>query len=171
MKKKCNIFYGNAYMVIYFTQYILWNSSGQSTGMGSLSLLQGIFPTLGSNPGLPYCRRNFTSWATTKSPRIQKGVGYPFSSGSSWPRNQTQTPELQAESLPTELSGKPLFYGRYSLKMYEQLRRRHRGNKLKLNWVGYRLTQRHWLRQFSFLEINWISFIISPFINLWNLHI
>ena len=25
--------------------------------MGSLSLLQGIFPSQGSNPGLPHCRR------------------------------------------------------------------------------------------------------------------
>ena len=25
--------------------------------MGGLSLLQGIFPTQGSNPGLPHCRR------------------------------------------------------------------------------------------------------------------
>ena len=31
---------------------ILWNSSGQNTGVGSLSLLQGIFSTQGSNPGL-----------------------------------------------------------------------------------------------------------------------
>ena len=29
---------------------------GQNTGMGSLSLLQEIFPTQGLNPGLPYCR-------------------------------------------------------------------------------------------------------------------
>ena len=28
---------------------------------GSLSLLQGIFPTQGSNPGLPHCRWFFTS--------------------------------------------------------------------------------------------------------------
>ena len=33
-----------------------WNSPGQNTGVGSLSLLQGIFPTLGLNPGLPHCR-------------------------------------------------------------------------------------------------------------------
>ena len=33
-----------------------WNSPGQNTGMGSLSLLQGIFPTPGSNPDLPHCR-------------------------------------------------------------------------------------------------------------------
>ena len=34
-----------------------WNSPGQNTGVGSHSLLQGIFPTQGSNPGLPHCRR------------------------------------------------------------------------------------------------------------------
>ena len=37
--------------------YSPWNSSGQNTGVGSLSLLQGIFPTQGSNPGLPHCRQ------------------------------------------------------------------------------------------------------------------
>ena len=34
----------------------LWNSLGQNTGMGSLSLFQGMFPTKGSNPGLLHCR-------------------------------------------------------------------------------------------------------------------
>ena len=34
-----------------------WDSPGQNTGVGSLSLLQEIFPTQGSNPGLPYCRQ------------------------------------------------------------------------------------------------------------------
>ena len=29
-----------------------WNSPGQNTGVGSLFLLQGIFPTQGANPGL-----------------------------------------------------------------------------------------------------------------------
>ena len=37
--------------------YSSWNSLGQNTGVGSLSLLQGIFPTQGSNPGLPHCRQ------------------------------------------------------------------------------------------------------------------
>ena len=32
------------------------NSPGQSTGVGSFSLLQGIFPTQGSNTGFPHCR-------------------------------------------------------------------------------------------------------------------
>ena len=34
-----------------------WNSPGQNTGVGSLSLLKGIFPSQGSNPGLLHCRR------------------------------------------------------------------------------------------------------------------
>ena len=34
-----------------------WNSPGHNTGVGSCSLLQGIFPTRGSNPALLHCRR------------------------------------------------------------------------------------------------------------------
>ena len=35
-----------------------WNSLGQNTGVGNLSLLQGIFPAQGLNPGLPHCRQS-----------------------------------------------------------------------------------------------------------------
>ena len=35
-----------------------WDSPGQNTGVGSLSLLQGIFPTQGSNPHLPALHRS-----------------------------------------------------------------------------------------------------------------
>ena len=34
-----------------------WDSPGKNTGVGSHSLLQGIFPTRGLNPGLLYCRQ------------------------------------------------------------------------------------------------------------------
>ena len=34
-----------------------WNSPVQNIGVDSLSLLQGIFSTQGSNPGLPHCRK------------------------------------------------------------------------------------------------------------------
>ena len=40
-----------------------WNPLGQNTGVGSVSLLQGIFPTEGSNPGLHHCRQILTSLA------------------------------------------------------------------------------------------------------------
>ena len=37
--------------------YSPWNSPGQNTGVGTLSLLQGIFPTQGPNQGPPHCRQ------------------------------------------------------------------------------------------------------------------
>ena len=37
--------------------YNPWDSPGQNTGVGSLYLLQGIFPTQGLNPGLLHCRQ------------------------------------------------------------------------------------------------------------------
>ena len=65
-----------------------WNSPGQNTGVGSLSLLQGIFPTQGSNPGL-HCRWILYQMSHKGSPRILEWVAYPFFSGSSQPRNWT----------------------------------------------------------------------------------
>ena len=58
--------------------------------MGSLSLLQGIFPTQGLNPGLPHCRRILYQLSHQDTPRILEWAAYPFSSGSSWPRNRTR---------------------------------------------------------------------------------
>ena len=58
--------------------------------MGSLSLLQRIFPTQRSNPGLSHCRRILYQLSHKGSPRILKWVAYPFSSGSSRPRNWTE---------------------------------------------------------------------------------
>ena len=63
-------------------------SPGQNTGVGSLSLLQEIFPIQGLNPGLLHCRQILYQLSHKKSPRILEWVAYPFSSGSSQPRNQ-----------------------------------------------------------------------------------
>ena len=41
---------------LFVTPWTPWNSPGQNTGEGSLSLLQGIFPTQGAKPGLLHCR-------------------------------------------------------------------------------------------------------------------
>ena len=69
--------------------YSPWNSPGQNTEVGSLFLLQGIFPTQGSNPGLPHCRRILYQLSHKGIPRILEWVAYPFSRGSSQPRNRT----------------------------------------------------------------------------------
>ena len=54
--------------------YSPWNSLSQNTGVGSLSLLQGIFPTQGSNPGLLclHCRQIFYQLSHKGSPTWRK---------------------------------------------------------------------------------------------------
>ena len=86
--------------------YSLWNSSGQSNRLGSRSLLQGIFPTQGLNPGLLHCGQILYQLSHKGSPRILDWVAYPFSRGSSWPRNRTGVSCIEVDSLQTELSGK-----------------------------------------------------------------
>ena len=49
-----------------------WDFPGKNTGVGCYTLLQGIFPTQGSSPGLPHCRRIFTIRATREA---QEGIG------------------------------------------------------------------------------------------------
>ena len=65
------------------------DSPDKNTGVGCHALLQGIFPTQGSNPGLPHCRQILDHLSYQGSPRILEWVAYPFSRGSSRPRNQT----------------------------------------------------------------------------------
>ena len=49
-----------------------WDSPGKNTGVGYHALLQGIFPTQGSNPGIPHCRRILYHLSQSGGPR-----GYP----------------------------------------------------------------------------------------------
>ena len=55
-----------------------------------LPMPQGICPSQGSNPGLPYCRRIIYSLSHQGSPGILEWVAYPFSRGSSRPRNRAE---------------------------------------------------------------------------------
>ena len=66
-----------------------WNSPGKNTGVVCHALLWGIFPTLVSKPGLSYCKWILYCLSHQGSPRILEWVAYPFSRGSSCPRNQT----------------------------------------------------------------------------------
>ena len=64
-----------------------WGSPDKNTRMGCHTLLQGIFPTQGLNPGLPYCRQILYHLSHQGSSRILECVAYPFYRGSSCPRN------------------------------------------------------------------------------------
>ena len=63
--------------------YSPWNSPGQNTGVGGHFLFQEIFPTQGSNPGLPHCRWILYQLNHQGSPRILERVAHPFPRGSS----------------------------------------------------------------------------------------
>ena len=69
-------------------------------------LLQGIFPTQGSNPGLPHCRQILYQFCHKGSPRILEW--HPIPSPTVLPNSVIEpgSPALQ-DSLPTELPGKP----------------------------------------------------------------
>ena len=58
-------------------------------GVGSLSLLQGIFPTQGLNLGLPHCRQFLYHLSHERSSSILEWVASSFSSRSARPRNRT----------------------------------------------------------------------------------
>ena len=83
-------------------------SPGQNSGVGSLSLLQGIFP----NPGIE--SRSLTLQADSLqlshkgSPRIVEWLAYPVWADFPDPEIQLGSAALQVDSLPTEPSGKPL---------------------------------------------------------------
>ena len=87
--------------------YSPWNCPGQNTGVGSLSFLQGIFPTQRSNPGLLHCRRILYQLSHKGSPRILEWVAYHSPEDLLDPGIELGSPALQEDSLPTELSGEP----------------------------------------------------------------
>ena len=59
----------------------------KNIGVGYHAFLGGISPTQGSNPGLLHCRWVFYHLSCQKNPRIPEWVVYPFSRGTSRPRN------------------------------------------------------------------------------------
>ena len=69
--------------------FVHGDSPGKNTGVGCHALFQEIFPTQGSNPGLPHYRWILFQLSRQASPRILAWVAIPFSSGSSWLRNWT----------------------------------------------------------------------------------
>ena len=106
--------------------YSPWNSSSQYTGLGSLSFLQGNFPTQGLNPGLWHCRQILYQLSQKGSPRILEQV-QPIPSPVDLldPGMELESPALQVDALPTE--GSPIIIYKHlnillsNIKMYVYL--------------------------------------------------
>ena len=80
-----NVVWSVSHSVVSLWPHGLYSPSpGQNTGVGTVP-----FPTQGANPGLPHYTRILYQLSHQGSPRILEWVAYPFSSGSSWPKDQT----------------------------------------------------------------------------------
>ena len=126
--------------------YSPWNSPGQNTGVGSHSLLQGIFPTQGSNPGLSNCRQILYQLSHKGSPRIPECVALSPEEIPD-PGIELGSPALQEDSLPTDLWGKP-YQNKYlaticSTSKWEEVK----GTKRREKWLQEDIIQLSWLSQ------------------------
>jgi len=74
--------------------------------VGSLSLLQGIFLTQGSKPGLAHCRWILYQLSHKGNPRTLEWAAYLSPADLPDPGIELESPALQVDSLPTELSEK-----------------------------------------------------------------
>ena len=86
------------------------DSPGKITGVGCHALLQGMFPTQESNPGLLHGRRILYHLSHQGSPRILEWVAYPFFRGTFWTRNWISVSCIADRFLPAELPRKPCKY-------------------------------------------------------------
>ena len=91
--------------------YSPWNSPGQYTGVGSLSLLQEIYPTQVSR----IAGRFFTGWATAEAQEYWSGQPIHSPANLPDPGIEPGSPALQVDSLLTELSGKPISWQWFEL--------------------------------------------------------
>ena len=87
--------------------YSPWNSPGQNTGVGSLFLLQGVFPTQGSNPGLLHSRKILYHLSHKGSQECWNGEPIPSPGDLPNPGIKPGSPALQVDSLSAEPQGWP----------------------------------------------------------------
>ena len=88
--------------------YSPWNSRGQNTGVGSLSLLQGDLPNSGIKPRSPAFQMDSLPAEPQVKPK-NTGVGSLSLLQQIFATQESEQgyPALQVVSLPTELSGRP----------------------------------------------------------------
>ena len=99
-----------------------WDSPGKNIGVGCHALLQGIFPTQGSNPGLPALQADFLPSEPAGKP---KDTGEGSLSLLQWnlpdPGIEPGFPALQVDSLPFEPPGKLMNTGVGSLFLLQEV--------------------------------------------------
>ena len=77
---------------------------GKNTRVGCDAFLQGIFPTLGINSGLLYCRRIFYCLSHQRHLRILEWVPYPIPSQEGFPTQELNQGLLHCRRILYQLS-------------------------------------------------------------------
>ena len=84
------------------------DSPSRNIGLDCHALLQGIFPTQRPNPGLPHCRWIIYCLSHKEAQEYWSEQPIPSPGDLSEPGIELGSPALQADSLPTEIPGKPI---------------------------------------------------------------
>ena len=84
------------------------DSPGKSTGVGCPAVLQGIFPTQGSNPDVPHCRQILYHLVNREAQEYWSGWPIPSPGDLPYPVMKPESPALQAGSLLSEPPGKAI---------------------------------------------------------------
>ena len=109
--------------------YSPWRSPGQNAGVGSLSLLQGLFPAQGSNPGLQHCRKILYQLSHKGSPPACKCRRYKrcgFNPGLGRPPGEGHGNTLQYPSLEN-----PMGRGAWQAMVHRVAQ-----NRTRLKWLS-----------------------------------
>ena len=118
--------------------YSPWNSPGWNTGVSSLSLLQGFFPTHGVNLDLLYYRQILYQLSYKRSPRILEWVAYPFSREYFQPRNWTGVSCTEGE-----------FFTNWAMREAIMYHSHLQISKKKTNLCQLKKRQNNWLRNYK----------------------
>ena len=124
-------------------------SRPENPGVSSLSLLQGTFPTQGSNPGLLHCKWLLYQLSHKGSPGILEWVAYPSPEDLPDPGIKPGSSALQADPLPAEPPGKPKNTAVGSLSLLQGIFPAQEPNPglLHCRWILYQMSYRI-LKQF-----------------------
>ena len=144
--------------------YSPWNSPGQNTGVGSLALLQQIFPAQELNWGLLHCRWilyqvsyerspelvgcSISHWTRSLTPENRSGssvhrifqvgilewVAIPFSGGSSQSRDQTQISCIADRFFTMSQQGSPFKSIHYLIEQFFNVVKAKFTKRLKYLW-------------------------------------
>ena len=137
------------------------DSPAKNTGLGCHALLQGIFPTQGLNPDLLQCRQILYWLSHQGSSRILEWVAYPFSKGSSPPRNWTRVSCIAGRFFTSWATRETPMRHSVQFSSVQSLSHVWLCDPMNRSTPG--LPVHHQLPEFTEIHAHWVSDAMQPF--------